>query len=407
MIASEQMKKLGVIPQTGKPGSTVVGRDNNGGFNAPSFLQIRPEGQATTAAPAEAPTDNISGGVRAAQGGMAMQQPVAAPKAPPSSPAISQNPTEVSPQNALLAGQGTPIPPPATMGQTPQPTGGANLNAQPMGGQLAPASLPQIERIPQGAQPGNVPMINAQAPVAPPVAAPAAPVQAAAAPAAPAPLTPQQPGALPQMPVAPGAPVKLQDLGGEIEKNLGNPSAFNSDLLQQTFGYLKGDLENTRDKELANADIDAASRGMYFGTPGLQSRSNVREKYNRGVGDLATQLALKQAETYGNDRQQAMDAAFKFVGGANEADAQEAQLAALMASLGMNGAPTMAGAAGMNIPTPDFGGIDPAAIQALGAMFAGNNPGATATEQRAGPVKKKPEAQTPTLSWDDLFGNVG
>lgn len=121
--------------------------------------------------------------------------------------------------------------------------------------------------------------------------------------------------------------------------------------LQRLFQFLKEDLQRERDIGLSEADVDAARRGVFFGTPGAQSRQDVTERFQRGLGQLDASLIQNETQ--------------------NE-----------LARLGL---------AAQLLPQDieESGGIDPAVFQALGGLFQSGG-GQTRTknpfEQAAGLV---------------------
>ena len=93
---------------------------------------------------------------------------------------------------------------------------------------------------------------------------------------------PQKPTQAPKItPAKSAAPVALNTTGQ------GAPA-------QTLYEFFKRDLENQRNASLANARVDAAARGVFYGTPLTTSQGNIETEYNRGLGQL--QAGLLQNE---------------------------------------------------------------------------------------------------------------
>jgi hypothetical protein len=68
------------------------------------------------------------------------------------------------------------------------------------------------------------------------------------------------------------------------------------DSLSKVFQFFKGDLEKERDMNLSEADADAARRGVFYGTPGAQSREDVRDKFGRSLSQLQANLLQNESQ---------------------------------------------------------------------------------------------------------------
>lgn len=66
--------------------------------------------------------------------------------------------------------------------------------------------------------------------------------------------------------------------------------------LGKVFNYFKTELEKERDKSLSNSDVEAASRGVFYGTPGTQAREDVRDKFGRSLAQFESDLLQKEQE---------------------------------------------------------------------------------------------------------------
>lgn len=302
----------------------------------------------------------------------------------------------------------------------PRPGGGAPqvatpiramMAARPAVGQPAPVQQPaqvlntgtrmmSVAQRPGGAAPGRAPggpggVVGAAPPATPPPppaqqAQLAQPIQQMSSMVAPPPAVnvaqPPAPAALPQLGGNPLIPqgtqaVPLAGLGGLLERRLASPTRFDLPAVQQAFKFLGGELERKGEEAASRADVEAARRGVFFGTPGLTLREEARRPFQEALGGLGTNLLLEQARTGGQDVSQAIADAMRFGETGLQAEQFAAQLGLRAADLGFQGAPDinqMTGAlAGMPLP----GGGDPNAIAnafgALGAL-AGQRQGVTA-----------------------------
>lgn len=317
-----------------------AGPDNNGGLSAPSYLQQRtqqptkPVVQPLGETPADRPPMQIDKAGTMPSAGKPMSVPQGAPQAG---------------TNGASAFNGTP--------QMAVPT-----NLHPAGGSgIGPMGTPQLA-VPQGLHPTGFGGVGGMTKTALMTQNPAE-----ATPTAPGGVSPMQPAA------GANAPVPLNDIQSLVEKQLGDPSRYDAKAVQDAYDYMKQDLTRTRDTGLSSADADAANRGVFYGTPATSARSNVEAQYNRGLGDLASNLAISQAQTYGEDANTAFQHAMSLFGAQNTDTQTQAQIAAIMAELGQSGAPTVNNATNVNVPPPSSTGTNTAAMQALGALLAGNN----------------------------------
>lgn len=65
---------------------------------------------------------------------------------------------------------------------------------------------------------------------------------------------------------------------------------------QSAFDFFKGELEKQRDDGLASVDADAAKRGVFYSTMPVSAGARVKSDFNAGLGTLASNLAMKQAD---------------------------------------------------------------------------------------------------------------
>ena len=72
--------------------------------------------------------------------------------------------------------------------------------------------------------------------------------------------------------------------------------AAGEDSLSKIFKFFKGDLERERDQGIDSARTNAASRGVFYGTPGVQAENDVNEKYQRGLGQFEANLLQNEQQ---------------------------------------------------------------------------------------------------------------
>lgn len=176
----------------------------------------------------------------------------------------------------------------------------------------------------------------------------------------------QQPG--PQMPAVPpqAGAIGLENLRGVIERQLGTPSRYDSELVQsirqQGTQRLQDEANLLRDR----AKADASARGVYHGTPLTSSLGDIDERYLRGLSDFETNLTREAANVRSQDMNNAIGAAMGF-GREQRADtALQSDILARLAQIGMYGAPTIGNSvdAFSQLPIPG-GGSDMSALFAL------------------------------------------
>lgn len=123
-----------------------------------------------------------------------------------------------------------------------------------------------------------------------------------------------------------------------------NPSGFDIAAVQDFLNHQESELNRSADAARGRLGAATAARGTFFGTPYLQGLAGVEGELQRGLGELRSNVALRQAETQQRDRLGALAAAFQLLQGQQGAEQFNAQLAMAMLGLGMQGAPTLGGA---------------------------------------------------------------
>lgn len=136
---------------------------------------------------------------------------------------------------------------------------------------------------------------------------------------------------------APGNPVgdALQQsvLGG-----LNNPSAFNSDIVQQTFNRLSGAIDDKYSEDERRTNEQLAGRGLYDSTEAAGRLHDLNVGRRSAKTNLADSLLTQQAQTYGQDRASAIASALGLTGQQNQyALGQNSQLINLLNALGAAG----------------------------------------------------------------------
>lgn len=299
------------------------GVDQSGGYGTPTSGSItQSQYDWALAQQAASQTGNPTPVVGTEQQSQPQNQPAPTFSAPPATP-INDVPTGNAPQ-ALTPAAPSPAP------------NGLPLNDVP------PATQPQAAPTQASGQPINdVPVGQAQSPLglSPPPAtgngtAPAAGGQA--------------------------APIPLSNLGSVLEQNLGSPSSYDTATMQAAMQNELAQLQQSEDQGLAGVDADSASRGLFYGSGNVVDRDKIRQQHDTALSQYATNLMLAKAGANATDIQNSIQNAFQFTDEADKQDTQEQSLAALMASLGLSGAPTVGDAVG--VQTPSLGGTDLASI---------------------------------------------
>lgn len=138
--------------------------------------------------------------------------------------------------------------------------------------------------------------------------------------------------------------VGLDSLQGLLERQLANPTRFDLPAVQQAYGFLGGQLEDQAQQARQSAVTDAQSRGVFFGSPLSSGLGRVEQARQQGLGTLASNVLLNQAQTGGQDQQAAFSNAFRFLENAMANDQFNAQLGLSGLGLGLQGAPSIGGA---------------------------------------------------------------
>ena len=128
------------------------------------------------------------------------------------------------------------------------------------------------------------------------------------------------------------------------------PTVADAPAPQTLYDFFKRDLEDKRKSAMAGTEADAASRGVYYGTPLTTSQGDIQTEYLRGLGQL--QAGILQNE-------------------------QQNELSRLGIASGLLS----------SAPQAQSGGIDPAVFQMLGSLFGGSS---AVSGQRSGPSLTPP-----------------
>lgn len=147
-----------------------------------------------------------------------------------------------------------------------------------------------------------------------------------------------------------------QELLDSILAFLQQPSRFDMEAVQAFRDQQMGELNRQAEMARGRVNADAASRGLFFGSPASQAMAGVESDLQRGIGEMESQLALEQARTQGQDRQRAFSTAMALLSQQQGAEQFMAQLAAQMLGMGMQGGPNLSGTQNLVATTPGLGG---------------------------------------------------
>jgi hypothetical protein len=171
--------------------------------------------------------------------------------------------------------------------------------------------------------------------------------------------------------------IGLENLGALIERLMGNPNPMSSDHVMQIRGALAAERNRERMERAAAINTDSARRGVFhstipsFGLAALEGELAERE----ALADA--QLTQQSAQFQQIGQQSSIDNAFRFLQMGRDGKMQQANIGAIMAELGMRGAPSMDGVmnAWMAQPGPQVGGMDPGIFALLGQLMQGGGGG--------------------------------
>lgn len=165
------------------------------------------------------------------------------------------------------------------------------------------------------------------------------------------------------------------NLGNDINNQLQNPSRFDLPQVQQAYNFFKQDLQDQARLAGSNAIADANARGVYYGSPLTTSLGDINTQLQRGLGALATNIGLEQAQTQGQDLNSAIQNGMNFGQLGMVGQNQNFNQALQTALLGEQGAPTMTGyggaLGGFSPALNMMGNYNPSMYQNLGSMLAG------------------------------------
>lgn len=315
-------------------------------------------------------------------------KPVMNPGAPQTNVATAQQPIH-DPNLGLAKPIVPPAPPPPQalgMPNTPpnpliqQMTNAGVRNAAPAGGMPwqvggAGGTGAPTPNAPGGSTPGATP---------PPAANPPAPAPAPAAPPAAAPpAQPPAPNMDPAAPTieaghtgqaAPGSPIDVSNFQGVLEQilgqSMGGGGRYGNDLIKNMMQQNTQRNNDLRKTETDQATADAASRGVYYGSPLTNSLGDISERYVTRQGEAQNQLLQQIADAQATDQQNAVGNIFNYGQGQQQNSAQQMNLMLALAQLGMMGGPTIPGATGDfgSLPSPQGGDMSQF-YQWLGSAF--------------------------------------
>jgi hypothetical protein len=163
--------------------------------------------------------------------------------------------------------------------------------------------------------------------------------------------------------------IGLGNLGGLIERQLATPSRFGSAEVQQAFQHGSQNLEDAARMAEAQATTGAQQRGMFFGSPLTTSLGDISTQLQRGKGDLLSNLLMAQAQTGGQDLNQAIANAFRFGENIDLNALRQAQMGLGAVGAGFQGAPTSGQITGQIAGQPLPGQPGVGGFGALGQLF--------------------------------------
>lgn len=225
---------------------------------------------------------------------------------------------------------------PTTGGTTP--TNGTN-GTNPFGASTQPAPSPKPATAPtSGMQPTTNRPPAAQTPASPPptFAQMQAAGQARPAPqqvqsqyqttAQPSPTGSDMSGAVPRSSV-PGTASVQGTLSNQIQQALTNPSAYGAPQVQAVFDMLNQQLGEDYGYQRKQLNDEMATRGLSESTIAGQRYSDLATEQARAEANMATQLATQAAQTYGQDRNSALQSGLSYTGLGNQSDQFQQELA--------------------------------------------------------------------------------
>ena len=169
-----------------------------------------------------------------------------------------------------------------------------------------------------------------------------------------------------------GAGFRMSNFGQFLEQMMGG-NRYTDPQIAQMRTQSTNRLDDIRRQEEDRAKVDAARRGVYYGSPLTNSMGDISERYVRGIADSETDLMRYVADANANDRQSNIGNIFKYAQGELDNQTTQASILEKLAQLGMQGGPTLNGAFGSfdNMQGPQGGGVDPAVWEMLGRVFGG------------------------------------
>lgn len=251
--------------------------------------------------------------------------------------------TQYNPQQPQVAKVNYPSTTPVKRAPAPgqSPVGGTTSLGQslqspassPFGESLGSAGSAMKQQFQQANQPAPAP---APAPPAstPPGSVPPPPPPMAGA------LAPTPGGQLPSH--AQGQNSQMGDqLFQHLMEMLNKPSGYGSAEAQKTREMGTKNLQDQMKLSEDKAKTDAASRGMYYSTGLTNSLGDIGERYNRGLGDMETNIQTDMAKRQSEDQQRAIELIFGYGDRQNRNTQQENDLWLRLQELGLMGGPNM------------------------------------------------------------------
>lgn len=145
-----------------------------------------------------------------------------------------------------------------------------------------------------------------------------------------------------------------------VQNLLANPSAYNSDMVMNTYNQAKQGIDQTFNTDKTNLDQMMAKRGLYDSTMTGQKYSDLATEKDRSLTGLAQNLITQQAQQYGQDQTNAINAGMNF--GNQALNVNQANMANRQGAIGQG---LQLGQQGLNINQANQGNLQGALSGAL------------------------------------------
>lgn len=165
----------------------------------------------------------------------------------------------------------------------------------------------------------------------------------------------------------------LSNLAALLAQRLNQPSAFGTEEIQQLREWLASEREASRIGRTADLEADAASRGVFYGTPLTTSLGDLESELARAEAGHDVQLTQLAAQYQQEGMNRAIQDAMNFLQFASGERNSMFQNALAAANAGGAGGPDintlLAGI--MGLPGGSVEGLDPGFVELLSFLFPG------------------------------------